>query len=229
MEFYESISTTLLQEDIPFTEANEKIGNLISAAMHLDAELAEKHRQKGYKNYVFCSLYPIEADKQYRAGRVYIFTIRSLERNFIIKMKQLLPEVKNSSFKVLASEVKIFKQRYISELYTITPAVATVNNRNWVAGDDFLLLQERIQMNLEKKYKAFSQGELKPTQSFIQHIELANQKPMRIKYKNTSLMGNKFRICVSQDSVSQDLAFVALATGILEKNSSCGCGFCSAR
>lgn len=229
MEFFEITTTILLQENIIFTECNEKIGNLINAAMHFDAELAEKHRQKGYKNYVFCSLYPTESDKLYKAGRIYIFRIRSLEWDFIIKMKEFLPEVKNSSVKVLASEVKTCKQRHISELYTITPAVATVDNRNWVEGDDFLLLQERIQMNLEKKYKAFFQGELKLAQSFIQHIELVNQKPMRIKYKNTSFMGNKFRIYVSQDSESQDLAFVALATGILEKNSSCGCGFCSAR
>jgi len=229
MEFYELTATTLLQEDIIFTESNEKIGNLINAAMHLDAELAEKHRQKGYKNYVFCSLYPIEEDKLYKAGRIYIFRIRSLERNFTIRMKQLLSKVKNSSFKVLASEAKTFKQRHISELYTITPAVATVDNRNWVAGDDFLLLQERIQMNLEKKYKAFFQEELQPTQSFIQHIELVNQKPMGIKYKNTSFIGNKFRLRINEDPISQGLAFVALAAGILEKNSSAGCGFCSAR
>jgi CRISPR-associated endoribonuclease Cas6 len=197
--------------------------------MHLDAELAEKHNQKGYKFYTFNNLYPTEEDKLYKAGRIYVFRIRSLERDFIVKMKQLLPEVKNSSFRVLASEVKIFNQRHISELYTITPAVATINNRNWVAGDDFLLLQERIQMNLEKKYKAFFQEKLQPTQSLIQHIEMVNQKPMKIKYKNTSLIGNKFKIHINEDQVSQSLAFVALATGILEKNSSCGCGFCSAR
>lgn len=229
MEFYELTITTLLQENTFFTESNEKIGNLISAAMRLDAELALRHKENSYKLYSFGGLYPVEKDKQYKAGRVYIFKLRSLERAFILKIKQLLPEVKNSSFKILAAEMKTCKQRYISELYTITPAVSTVDNRNWVVGDDFLLLQERIQMNLEKKYKAFFHEELQPIQSFIQLIEIVNSKPIRIKYKNTSLVGNKVRIQIQGDAISQKLAFTALACGLLEKNSSIGCGFCSAR
>jgi len=229
LEFYELTITTLLQEDIFFTESNEKIGNLISAAMHLDAELAAKHKENGYKLYCFGGLYPVEKDKQYKTGRVYIFKLRSLERAYILKIKQLLPAVKNSSFKILAVEMKTCKQRYISELYTITPAVATVDNRNWAVGDDFLLLQERIQVNLIKKYKAFFHEELQPTQSFFQHIEIINNKPIRIKYKNTSLIGNKLKLQINNDEISQRLAFTALACGLLEKNSSIGCGFCSAR
>ena len=229
MQFYELTVTTLLQNDIGFTESGEKIANLISSAMLLDNELAAKHVQRGYKHYVFNNLYPIESDKVYKAGRVYIFKIRTLEESFINKIKILLPTVVNRYFKILAIEYKVHRKRHISELYTITPAVATVDNRHWMAGDDFLLLQERMQMNLEKKYKAFFGEELKPNQSFIQYIEIINDKPMLYRYKNTSLIANKFRLHINEDEVSQKLAFVALATGILEKNSSAGCGFCSAR
>ncbi|MFZ5351941.1 MAG: CRISPR-associated endoribonuclease Cas6 [Bacillota bacterium] len=229
MKFLELISTILVTSDMHYTNVNNKLTELVNGAMHLDKELAQKHSMKGYKLYSFGNLYPIEKDKQYKAGKVYLFRIRSLEQSFIEKIAMHLPNTKNSSFRVLAIEKKEHRQRYISMLQTLTPAIATVDNKCWIPGDDFMLLQQRIQMNLEKKYKAFYGESPIPSQCFIQHLELLNKKPISIKYKDTSLIGNKLRIFVREDETSQKLAFIALATGILEKNSSAGFGFCSAK
>ncbi|MEA4847442.1 MAG: CRISPR-associated endoribonuclease Cas6 [Clostridiaceae bacterium] len=226
MEFYEMTVTLLLHENLLFTESNEKIGNLISAAMHLDAGMAEKHRQKGYKFYTFNNLYPIEADKRYKAGRAYVFTLRSLDWTFINKLKLLLNKVNSSEFKILSAAVKTQKMRFIEKMTTLTPAVITVDNRNWVGGDDVLLLINRLHANLEKKYRNFYGEELDTIQNFIQRIELLNQKPVVHKYKDTKMFGNKLRITVNDDEMSQKLAFVGLACGIGEKNSSAGMGFC---
>lgn len=226
MEFYEMTVTLLLQEDIPFTETNEKIGRLISAAMHLDAELAEKHRQTGYKFYSFNNLYPIESDKRYKAGRAYIFTLRSLDRTFINKLKLLLNKVNSSEFKIVSTAVKMQKMRFIEKMTTVTPAIITVDNRNWVGGDDVLILINRLHANLEKKYRDFYGEELNTIQNFIQKIEILNQKPVVHKYKAIKMFGNKLRITVNDDEMSQKLAFVGLACGIGEKNSSAGMGFC---
>lgn len=226
MEFYELTVTTLLQEDIFYTESNEKIGNLISAAMHLDAELALRHSQRGYKFYIFNNLYPIETDKRYKAGRAYIFKLRSLDFNFINKIKSLLIKVNNKDFIVLSVAVKMQKMHFIEKLITLTPAVITVDNRNWIDRDDILLLINRLHGNLEKKYKSFYGKEIDTIQNFIQKIEILNHKPVVNKYKNTKLFGNKLSISVNEDEFSQKLAFVGLGCGIGEKNSSLGMGFC---
>jgi len=91
-----------------------------------------------------------------------------------------------------------------------------------------MLLQQRLQANLEKKYKGYYKNKLVPEQSFIQMIQVQNSKPISYSYKNIKLLGNKFRIIVNEDSVSQKLAFIAEATGLGEKSSSAGMGFCNA-
>ncbi len=229
MQLYELTITTLIQSNLHFTQINEKLSQLINGAMHLDRETAQMHVQSGYKHYCYGNLYPIEKDKQYKADKVYLFKIRTLENSFADKMYKQLPNTNNTNFKVLAIEKKQYTQKHITTLETLTPALATIDNKHWVSGDSFMQLQDRIQSNLEKKYKAFYGEELKPEQCFIKHLEILNHKPICFKYKNTSLIGNKLRIHVSEDPASQKLAFMALAVGLLEKNSSAGLGFCSAK
>jgi CRISPR-associated endoribonuclease Cas6 len=99
---------------------------------------------------------------------------------------------------------------------------------------DILKLQKLLQDNLEKKYNAFYGTKLKPTQNFIQLLEIKNQKPQRIwtskkdkeqKIVSFNFIGNKFRIMPNEDEISQKLAFLALGCGLGEKNSYGG-GFC---
>ena len=224
--YYELTVTTLLQNDIGFTESGEKIANLISAAMHLDNELAAKHVQRGYKHYVFNNLYPIEADKVYKAGRAYIFKLRSPDAGFINKLKGLLYHVDSTEFEIMAVAVKSKKISFIEKITTITPVVITVDDKNWVSGDDVMLLMNRLHANLEKKYKAFYNEEPEAVQNFAHRMEILNKKPIAHKYKNIKMIGNKLCIWVNDDEASQKLAFTAMVCGLGEKNSSAGMGFC---
>ena len=90
-------------------------------------------------------------------------------------------------------------------------------------------MTRRIEDNLIKKYQDYYEETLELSENFIQGIEFKNYKPIGLKYKNIRLIGNKFSILVSEDEISQKLAFTALGTGSLEKNSSNGMGFCIAR
>lgn len=229
MEYHELTITGCLLQDVYFTEANALIAQTINKSLYMDNELAEKHAKNEYKNYCFNSLYPLENDKTYKRGRIYIFRIRSLEESFAVKLKFLLPKVQSDFIKLIAIEQKTIKKKHIVELYTVTPALVTVDNKHWLPQDDFILLQERFQMNLEKKYKTYFGEALIIKQSFIQHIEILNHKPMSFSYKNTKLLGNKFRIIPNDDVISQNLAFIAEATGIGEKSSSAGLGYCNAQ
>ena len=63
---------------------------------------------------------------------------------------------------------------------------------------------------------------------FIENIKKINRKPVKIPYKNINILGNKFEVQIKEDPMSQNLAYLILSTGILEKNSQ-GFGFCKAR
>lgn len=227
MRYHEVCITVYLHADIHFTQAGEIVSNTINRAMLLDPELAQKHAANGYKFYTFSYPYPAEQDKVYKTGRIYLIRIRSLEKGFVDKLKELLPAVAKE-FKVLASEVKEQKYRFISELTTITPAICTVEGRHWTPQDDILLLQERMHINLLKKYKHFYGTSLETNQNFIQYMEILNNKPLALKYKNTTLITNKFKLQINPEDASQKLAFCAMATGLLEKGS-LGLGFCAAK
>jgi len=229
MEYCELTITGCLLQDVYFTKVGELIGQTINKASYMDNELAEKHVRNGYKNYCFNLLYPLESDKTYKKGRIYVFRIRSLEENFMVKLKSLLPKVQSNFMKIIAIEQNTIKQKHIVELYTVTPALVTIDNKHWLPQDNFMLLQQRFQMNLEKKYKGYYGEELNVKQSFIQHIEILNRKPLSFFYKNTKLLSNKFKIIPNDDIISQNLAFIAEATGIGEKSSSAGLGYCNAQ
>lgn len=229
MEYYELINTAYLLNDIYFDEVNEKEGKFINSSMLLDKELANIHKSEGYKYYVYDSLYPRESDKIYKKGRVYVFKIRSIDKDLITKIRKMITKTKSEDFKIVSTELKTYNQFFINELYTVTPAVLTVDNRFWVKGDSIELLQRRIVENLIKKYKDYYEKEIEVKESFIQGIELKNRKPIGLRYKNIRLMGNKLTVLVNDDEASQKLAFMALGTGLLEKNSSNGMGFCIAK
>jgi CRISPR-associated endoribonuclease Cas6 len=226
LKYYELTCTTYLLKDIYFDDLNESLGRYINKSMILDDGLKKIHGSKGYKYYVYDNLFPRESDKVYKKGRVYIFVIRSIDKSLLGKMARVLPLVKDSSLKVISLELKEFVPNHISQLYTVTPAILTVDNRFWVKGDSIELLERRIQDNLCKKYHDYYNGRLEVEGNFIRGIEIKNDKTIGINYKNIRLMGNKFKILVKEDETSQKLATMALATGLLEKNSSNGMGFC---
>lgn len=224
MKVYELTVTYYLKEDLYFTKANEYISKLLNRAFLLDEQLKYQHSQKGYKFYCFSSFYPIEPEKTYKAGKVYVFTIRTLHESWANKMQRLLPKVKHNG-KVLAVECKKRVLGHIESLYTLTPALITVDNgRYWVPGDDFKLFEDQFNTNACKKYKAFYGKELQPINSFIQSIQMVSKKPISYHYKQTKLLGNKFNIIVNEDEISQKLAKVIIGCGLGEKNSSVGMG-----
>lgn len=227
MHYFELTTTVYLLKNVAFNEVNEKIAQLINKAMLSDKELAIKHEVNQFKNYVFDSLYPREQDKIYKAGKIYVFRIRSLEEYFITKIKELFSQVTTDYFKVIAGEVRRYEQRPIKELYTVTPALATIGkNIYWIPSDDIKVLIERMNANLFKKYKSYFGISLNEDQLFFERIKILNQKPLVYKYKNTNLFGNKFKIAINDDEISQKLAFMTLGVGLLEKNSTVGMGFC---
>lgn len=225
MQYYNLKVVVLLSKNIRSEEAYEKISKLISNAMLKDEKLKDIHEKNEYKNYVFCNLYPIEKDGIYKMGHMYTFDIRFINLQNSLKIKQFLSVTQNSNFKVIMSNLEISIQRKIKKLTTLTPAIITTEKGDYLINNDLNLVKKRILANIQKKYKQIYNEKLDI--DFIDEIKQINRNPIKIPYKNIYLLGNKFEIIVKDDQTSQNLAYLALSIGLLEKNAE-GFGFCKA-
>lgn len=196
-------------------------------------ELKELHKKRGFKHYSFGNFFPVEKAKIYKKGNTCQFVLRSLNEAFIDALSQSLRQnIDNPNFLVIDTHKRTVKQFFISELYSATPVIVSMENGLfWTIekDGDIMKLQKQLHDNLEKKYQSFYDEPIKSEQNFIQLLEVKNHVPQNIQIikngKTIRLFGNKFRIVPNEDEVSQKLAFVALACGLGEKNSFGG-GFC---
>lgn len=226
MQYYNIKVAVLLKNDTQVFENYEKISKLISASMLKDQTLKQLHEENRYKNYVFCNLYPIEKDGVYKAGNIYTFQIRTIDFKLGLKIKQVLNNFQNEEFKVIVSDLESSTQRKISTLATLTPAIITSDKGDYLINDDMNLVKERILANAQKKYNQLYNEKI--DMDFIKSIKQTNNKPIKIPYKNINILGYKFEIEVKDDPISQNLAYLILSVGLLEKNAE-GFGFCKAK
>lgn len=226
MQYYNIKVAVLLKNDTQAFENYEKISKLISASMLKDQTLKQLHEENKYKNYVFCNLYPIEKDGIYKAGNIYTFQIRTIDFKLGLKIKQVLNNFQNEEFKVIVSDLETSTQRKISTLATLTPAIITSDKGDYLINNDMQLVKERILANAQKKYNQLYNEKI--DMDFIKSIKQTNNKPIKIPYKNINILGYKFEIEVKDDPISQNLAYLILSVGLLEKNAE-GFGFCKAK
>lgn len=226
MQYYNIKVAVLLKNDTQAFENYEKISKLISASMLKDQTLKQMHEENRYKNYVFCNLYPIEKDGIYKAGNIYTFQIRTIDFKLGLKIKQVLNNFQNEEFKVIVSDLESSTQRKINTLATLTPAIITSDKGDYLINNDMQLVKERILANAQKKYNQLYNEKI--DMDFIKSIKQTNNKPIKIPYKNINILGYKFEIEVKDDPISQNLAYLILSVGLLEKNAE-GFGFCKAK
>lgn len=226
MQYYNIKVAVLLKNDTQAFENYEKISKLISASMLKDQTLKQLHEENRYKNYVFCNLYPIEKDGVYKAGNIYTFQIRTIDFKLGLKIKQALNNFQNEEFKVIVSDLETSTQRKINTLATLTPAIITSDKGDYLINNDMQLVKERILANAQKKYNQLYNEKI--DMDFIKSIKQTNNKPIKIPYKSINILGYKFEIEVKDDPISQNLAYLVLSVGLLEKNAE-GFGFCKAK
>lgn len=226
MQYYNLKVAVSLKKDINNTEAYERLSRLIARAMLKDEQLKELHEKNEYKNYVFCNLYPVEKNGVYKLGSIYTFDIRFIDLKFTMKIKQFLNKIDNEDFKVIMSNIETNTQREIKTLITLTPAIITTEKGEYLINNDIKFVKTRILSNIQKKYKQIYKEKIDI--DFIKDLKQTNDKPIKIPYKGINILGNKFEIEIKEDPMSQNLAYLALSIGVLEKNAE-GFGFCRAK
>ena len=234
MKYYELTCTAYLKKDINFKNSFEIISKYISFSMAQDEQLKRLHTDIGFKYYTFGNFYPIQRDGIYKEGGIYKITIRSLNEKLIDTLSQTLRlNINNPNLSIVQTSKKTINQFFISEIYSATPVIVTMQDgKYWVKEDDLMILHKQLQDNLIKKYQDFYDEKIEVSQNFIQLFELKNSRLQTIQTDKlhshgvpVKFYGNKFRIVPNEDEVSQKLAFVAMACGLGEKNSFGG-GFC---
>ena len=224
---YQLTITVLLKKDLHFRQSSYKISELINKSFLGDKVMKNKHERNEYKYYVFDNLYPRSKYKYYRKNRIYIFNIRTSIEVMYNSMYNLLNSIETDFFATISISKKELHIAKIKEIMTVTPAVMTIEGSYWTLDNGLEELERGINNNLLKKYKQLYGKEDLKKDSFFYDIEILNNKPIGIKYKGISFLGHKMRLKIKEDEDSQKLAKLAISAGILEKNSSCGMGYCT--
>ena len=228
MEVYENKVKIYLLKDIKSEDVQIEICKIIDTALGKDEQWEAFHNKNEFKNYCFDCLYPIPDDKVYKSGQIYTFTVRTIDAKLAQYLNEFLANEYNSTIKCLTTEIRTIPKKFIEKIYSLTPAVLKDDAGYW---KDKLSLKDfeiRLKVNLIKKYNTINNTKIDEDFDLYTSIEFKNKKPCPIKYKNIKLLGDKISLNISDDKIAQDIAYMAIGTGILENNGR-GSGFVNYR
>ncbi|GAA0123524.1 MAG: CRISPR-associated endoribonuclease Cas6 [Clostridium argentinense] len=224
MKVYEITLKIFLLKDLPMNNAYEQLSELIDKSLCKDEELLTLHNENKYKYYTFALPYKLEQDKIYRAGNLYSVKIRTVDEKILENLKTQLVNMYTSVIKALTIEVKVIPKKHISTIYSITPIVIKTDNGYWKGNLSLDQYEKRIKENLIKKYNQFFNEKINEDFPLYNFIKFDNKKPIGIKYKNITLLGDKLTLNIADDEISQRMAYLALGAGLGEISSR-GMGF----
>ena len=221
--FQISLDIYLLQ-NLPSEEATGVICKFIDKVLCKNENLIEFHQSRQYKNYCFNSLYPVSPDKIYHKDKRYHLLIRTIDMNLAEHFANEAVGVEDRILKVVDTQVKLLPKKPIDRLYSITPCILKTDYGYW---KDHMSVEEfcrSIQNNLVKKYKDFTRQDIKEDFQLVREVVFVNRKPILCKYKDVNLLGDKLDLYIEENPMAQELAYMAMGTGVLEANSR-GFGF----
>lgn len=228
MRVYQIRIKLYLLQDIALKQIQTKLTALIDKGFVGNEALMRMHEENRYKNYVYDLPYPIEKDKIYRAGKIYSVTIRTIDDTLANYFHEICVNQFTEVIKGLTSEIQIIPKKLIGSIYTLTPAVLKDEKGYWKGHMKLEEFEERLKVNLIKKWNTVSEIKMEEDFQLYTLLEFLNEGPVAMEYKNIRLLGDKLRLQIADNPRAQDLAYMALGTGILEMNSR-GAGFVNYR
>ncbi len=226
MKFYELRVTLFFKQDIHFKDIGEKLSIYVNYCMSRDGYLREAHSKHTVKLYGYSFPYPFEADKVYKANRIYQVKLRTPVYEIAAPFVKLMNQMENDCFKAMGCQMEVREPKYIEIVETTTPAVVTLGNKYWTKEEGMDLLFDKIHNNLVKKYNLLNDTNETFDINSVEFIEVGNERPIIMNYKGGKVFGHKLMVRFKQDERSQVLAKTAVACSLLEKNSALGTGFC---
>ena len=129
--------------------------------------------------------------------------------------------------KGLVAEIRVLPKKMLERVYTLTPMIIKTE-KGWKEAISFAEFEQRLKVNLIKKWNAYHQEKIDEDFDLYTVIELKNKKPIAMEYKSIKLLGDKVQIQVADNKRAQDLWYFALGVGLGEMNAR-GCGFLNYR
>lgn len=231
MFYYELSNEIIPKVDIDAKVLHMKLSRYINFSMNQTQFLRDLHNEQKIKLYCYDYLYPIERDGIYKKNRVYKFRLRTPVLEIANNFSKAFLMTQNDEFRIITSNKRKMQFRFVKQIYTITPAICTLGDRYWKRGERLSLIEEQIKSNLYSKYEELFDEEINKEinneESFMSFISITNRKDIVMKFKQGNLIANKFDIGINEDEFAQKMAYLIVSTGLLEKNSSMGAGFCN--
>lgn len=215
-------------KDIPVQKVQTEIAAFLDQELVKDKQFAILHQENKFKLYTYDSLYPIERDKIYKKDKIYTLTIRTIDTALAKYFAERAVNGYTKTVKALTSEIDVIPQKHIEFLYTLTPALLKCEKGYWKDTLSVEQFEERLKVNLIKKWNQFYGEKLSEEFAVFNGIEFLNKVPVSREYKNVHLLTDKLRLHIAENEIAQNLAQLAIGTGIAEMNSR-GFGFCNYR
>jgi len=228
MKVFEIRLKIFLLQDIHISHIQTKIASFLDKGFLKDEELAKFHEENKYKYYSHDLPFPLEKDKIYKKDKIYTITIRTIDDKLARYFSEVCVNNYTEEIKGLTSEIRIVPQKYIECLYTLTPAILKDDKGYWRDYMSLTEFGERLKVNLIKKWNQFTNEKLDEDFELYTMIDFSNKVPIAMEYKNIKLLGDKFCIHISEHPTAQNLAHMAIGTGVCEMNSR-GAGFVNYR
>lgn len=217
-----------LLKDIPADRAQAEIAAFIDRGLVQSVEFAKLHNENQYKGYCFDSFYPIEPGKIYHKDKIYTLTIRTIDAELALFFERQAVNGYTGTMKALTSEVKLIPSKHIDVLWPLTPIILKCENGYWRDTLSVEKYEERLKVNLLKKWNQFYGEKLSEDFEMFTGIEFMNKAPITVSYKEIRLLGDKPRLYIAENKMAQKLAQLAIGTGLGEINAR-GYGFCNYR
>lgn len=217
-----------LLNDIPASKMLAETAAFLDKQLVQDKEFAKLHSMNQFKNYCYDSLYPVEPDKIYHKDKIYTLTIRTIDRALACFFEKRAVNGYTETMKALTAEVRLIPRKQIDLIWSLTPVILKCENGYWRDSLSIEQYEERLKINLLKKWKQFYGEKLEEDFELFIGIEFLNKMPIAVEYKGIRLLGDKPRLHIAENETAQELAQMAVGGGLGEMNAR-GMGFCSYR
>lgn len=218
MLVFEIILKIKFQQLVPYEQTYEKIGDFIDSALSKEPDYLEFHHSNQYKCYCMDLPYPIEEKRVYQTGKIYSIRIRTVKQDLAEYFIKTLIHHQTNIIVGLSGEIKIIPQKTLERVYSLTPVIIKTDSGYWRGKIGIKEFEERLKVNLIKKYNQINQTKIDENFELFTLIEFKNKVPVKVPYKNVVLLGDKLNIIVANNKMAQELMYMALGTGLGEVN-----------
>lgn len=224
LKVYQMSVHVVALKPVEFVRLRTVIAAFLDSALRKDTEWSEFHERHGAKNYVFNSVRRPKDDLNLHPLQMYSFLIRTVNPDLLSYFLAVLPTHRTNEFQGITVEVTPCQFEMVDSLYSVTPVVLYREGGYWQTHMSVMDFKSSLERRIVMAYQQLYDATIPVDYSFCSGVELLNDHPIAMKYKNVTFLCDRVSIQVKPDKVSQQLAHLAMGIGLGDKTSR-GFGF----